>query len=235
MMTTQNEKIAARSLMFQLLALGFAHPTEDFHRLLACGDFKLTLAQAASTWCGPTKGLPEVAIGFEDFEATYIQLFQVGRRGMPQVSLNAADHKALLGGESRPEFLLRYSSWYRHFGLKTAEHEGANELPDHVVCQLEFLCWLAHLECVATDESNARGYRLAQHDFLKGHLAPFLECLVVSLGASQEKPVGHFYQCLATLALESVENLLAEVEVDQDAGGRRETAAEPVNVVNLWG
>ena len=215
-----------RAQRLQLLALGFAHPTPELHRLLVSGDYSLALAQT-----GARLELPSVKeASFEDFEAAYIQLFQVGKRGRPQVSLNAADHAEVFDGGDRPQFLLGYSAWYRHFGLKTAEGEGANELPDHLLCQLEFLCWLAHLQSVNDTDT---GYALAQRDFCRRHLAQFLESLITALQSGESTATRKFYLALAVLALETVDELLEDY---RNLGTPLAVSTEEkTDVVNLWG
>ena len=89
---------------------------------------------------------------------------------------NAANYKELLGSGSHPEFLLEYNGWNSLFALKTNEDDHANELPDHIVCQFEFLAWLAHLEADCADRPELQqGYQAAQRDFCQRHLLPLLE------------------------------------------------------------
>jgi DMSO reductase family type II enzyme chaperone len=232
-MTTQFEKVHARSQLFQLLALGFAHPVAEFHAVLSNGSFALALSQAAHDGLGIASTLSEVPADFAEFEAAYIDLFQVGRHGKPRVHLNAGDYEQLAVDHSRPEFLLLYTTWYKHFGLGIRDDALANELPDHIVCQLELLTWLAHLEANTDDDHSRLGYQRAQRDFCQRHLAPFLELLVTA----QQEQANNFYREISTFALEAVESLLLELEVDLDNRvGERETSSDNnIAAVNLWG
>lgn len=229
-MTIPTHNAPARSQFFQLLALGFAHPIAELHELLCSGSYQRTLAQAAHDGFGIEVQLTAQNHDFVDFEASYIDLFQVGQRGKPQVSLNAGDHDQLSRDHSRPEFLLLYTGWYKHFGLQINGEEGANELPDHLVCQLEFLAWLTHLETRASNDTDLlRGYMQAQKDFCERQLQPFLELLVNSL---QQHKSSRLYLELAALTLESANMLLAELPAHIDDGTTRD---EAIPVVNLWG
>ena len=226
------KEVDARASSFQLLALGFSHPAAELYPHFRSGE----LSRALQVQTGAATGDPVpaclVSDSFEDFEAAYIQLFQVGRRGRPQVSLNAADYDELLQGGDRPQFLLRYSGWYRHFGLKTAE-DGDNLLPDHLVCQLEFLAWLAQLEYRAEAGSDLQlGYRRAQADFLQRELLPWLPLLLAALEEqASASTTGEFFltlaQVLELLALETLALLLEQLPQPQQS--------QQIDAVNLWG
>lgn len=230
MMASDNTRAAARSQWFQLLALAFSHPDPALHKHLCDGGFNAALSQAGDAGLGLQLQLPEVPADFGEFEAAFIRLFQVGRKGRPQVALNAADYEELLGGESRPEFLLRHSGWYRHFGLRT--DEDANELPDHLVCQLEFMCWLQHLEAV---NEQAGRYRLAQGDFLERHLLPFAEVLLTTMAAARPEPMQALYLALLSTLVEGLDGLARQCITESPDAANGSVAAEPVNIVNLWG
>ncbi len=232
------QTIAPRSRLFQLMALGFGHPLEEFHRVQVEGGYDRALLDAAAgagvRWSAPA----DPSLNFADFEADYIRLFRVGRRGRPVVPLNAGDHDALSQDQGRPEFLLQYSDWYRHFGLKIDQDGEANELPDHLVCQLEFMAWLAHLEDGSHEKPSLQaGYRRAQQDFLCRHLLPFLEVLVAALQAVKERHGGAaHYLSLVAGVLEVVEQILRVLDEEmQDTGRETEAAAERIDAVNLWG
>ncbi len=233
-MNAYPDTASARSRLLQLLALAFCHPSEEFHRLLQDGSYAQALAGSVDDAQGNDLPLFAHPDRFEDFESGYIELFQMGRRGKPLVSLNAGDHDALNTETSRPEFLLRYSDWYRHFGLKTDEREDANQLPDHLVCQLEFLSWLAHLEDVASSDADLQvGYRRAQRDFIQRHLLPFLDILVKQLQRHSNVVGSDFFHTCAALCLHSAGTALAELEAVPESPGQ--SAGDTINAVNLWG
>jgi DMSO reductase family type II enzyme chaperone len=220
-----------------LLALGFVHPVAEFHRVLANGSYPLALTGAAQAAYGIDGIVGQAQNQFADYEADYIHVFQVGKRGQPIVHLSACDYSELLGSGSRPEFLLEYSGWYRLFGLKTNEDDQANEFPDHIVCQLEFLAWLAHLEQSSADQPELqRGYQCAQRDFCELHLQQFLELLLTKLQKENRKsPVNSFFLNLSVLSLEVVTAM--QSQFNKALGSSEGTIDHPDHIasVNLWG
>jgi len=242
-MINMTDSAGARSRLFQLIALGFAHPVPEFHRVLADGSYLTALSNITTEALACDTLLPFTQCSFADFEADYIHLFQMGRGGKPIVALTAGDNKELSKEQGRPEFMLQYTAWYKHFGLKINEDEGANELPDHLVCQLEFMSWLSHLEAAAEDDGALRrGYRSAQRDFLRRHLQPFLELLVTDLQGAADRPRSNpVHLALAALALEVTDTLLrqlnAELDTVIDSSSQTTTSADPEQIaaVNLWG
>lgn len=238
-MTDLTATASARSRMFQLLALGFSHPVEEFYELLSDGSYARTLGDITAQALGCECSLPPQQGTFAEFEADYIHLFQMGRGGKPIIALTAGDHKEVCKEQGRPEFLLQYTAWYRHFGLKTNEDEGANELPDHLVCQLELMAWLSHLEATAEHEpAQQQGYQRAQQDFLQRHLQGFLEQLVTALRAAQDSPAGsRFHLALAVLTLEATETLLRQFSAASVGASLTDTSgdSDQIAAVNLWG
>jgi DMSO reductase family type II enzyme chaperone len=229
----------SRSRLFQLIALGFAHPLPEFHHVLTDGSYIEALNNSAADAVACDTVLPFAQCSFIDFEADYIHLFQMGRGGKPVIALTAGDHKELNKEQGRPEFLLQYTAWYKHFGLKIDENEGANELPDHLVCQLEFMSWLSHLEDTAEDNGALqRGYRSAQRDFLQRHLQPFLELLVTELQRAADRPRSNpIHLALAALALEVTDTLLQQFDAALENSNQTTTSGDPdqIAAVNLWG
>jgi DMSO reductase family type II enzyme chaperone len=238
-MKTPSDTAKARSRLCQLLALGFTHPVEAFHRVLVDGSYsQALLAASAGARCSGQFAHQEMR-GFTDFEADYIYLFQLGRGGKPVVPLNAGDHDEIAQGQGRPGFLLEYSGWYRHFGLKINADDNANELPDHLACQLEFMAWLAHLEESAGGAPELQqGYRRAQRDFLQRHMQPFFEVLTSQLQHKSRQPrINPFYLALAAYALEVNDSVLAQLDTVLAAADQTVATGDPEQIaaVNLWG
>jgi DMSO reductase family type II enzyme chaperone len=229
----------SRSRLFQLTALGFTHPVPAFHSVLTDGSYTRSLAAEAAGAHSAGHFTYREEREFADFEADYIHLFQMGRGGKPMVPLTAGDHEDISQGQGRPEFMLKYSAWYRHFGLKINTDDDANELPDHLACQLEFMAWLAHLEETNLDEPQLQqGYQRAQRDFLVQHLQPFLELLTSELQARSGKPrVNPFYLSLVAHTLEVNDSVLAQLEALLADSDRIDASDNPEQIaaVNLWG
>lgn len=177
-MVSPQQRAQSRSHLYQLLAMSFSHPTEEFHQHLVDGSFSEAVTHLLEILVG-TPGRPlNYQQDFIGFEAQHIELFVAGHKGRPAVGLCAGDHAPLMDGLPRPRFMLDYVSWYRHFGVKPRVESSETELPDHLACQLEFMALLAHMESEEDAESSlSDGYRAAQRDFLERHLQPFLRLL----------------------------------------------------------
>jgi len=193
----------ARSNLFRLLALGYSHPTAEIHAAMASGAYQTEIKTCADIAGFTITDIPVVTSDLAEFEAEYIDLFQFGQNGRPEVPLHAGDYEKISAGRSRSEFMLEYTKWYRHFGLKTRDDPEATELPDHITCQLEFLSWLAHLEATADPESSiCIGYQKAQHDFMERMASPFLNSVAIRLsGQSDTGDAAPLFIALAELAL----------------------------------
>ena len=238
-MNTLTVTATYRSQLFQLLALGFTHPVDAFHRVLVDDSYAQALVTAAAgAQCSGHFSHTETH-DFDDFEADYIHLFQIGRGGKPCMALTAGDHKEIAQEQGRPEFLLEYSGWYRHFGLRINEDEDANELPGHLVCQLEFMAWLAHLEDTSQEKPESlMGYQRAQRDFLQRHLQPYLEVVVTELQHLAGRPRSNpFYLSLAARALEASDIMLDQLSASLATADQADNSNGPdeIAAVNLWG
>lgn len=220
-----------RAQLFQLLALCFAHPTEDVHAGLCDESLIQAIKVAGQGSLQLTSTLNMPTAEFADFEAEYIDLFQVGHRGKPKVNLSAGDYLQLLDSQSRPEFLLQYSAWYRHFGVKTRQDEFSNELPDHIVCQLEFMAWLSQLEAKAEDNTR-QDYQRAQRDFCTRHLLDFVSLMDETMQAHESL----FFAQLSHWAHQACERTLALCEAQSGPYETDYMQHDAANArVNLWG
>ncbi len=187
-MASPNERARHRSCLLILLSQGFSHPNEAFHQHLLDGTYQMAVSQAYEGMFGQTFSLPAVTSSFADYEALYIELFHIGKNGAPMVGLHAGDYSDLLDGQPRPEFMLDHNRWYRHFGLKVSQDDPSLDLPDHLVCQLQFLAWLSHLEAGVTPSTDSvAGYRHAQGDFIQRHAEPFVTRVAVGLTNARPK------------------------------------------------
>lgn len=100
----------------------------------------------------------------DDLSIEYTRLFNLpGPGGGPCCSLNSSTYDS----DSRMKLLEELVRFYNFFGL-TSGDAPANELPDHLTTQFEFLHFLCARE--ACDETETvDDYRRAQRDFLEHH------------------------------------------------------------------
>jgi TorA maturation chaperone TorD len=84
------------------------------------------------------------------------------------------------------------AGFYRAFG---AEPRG--ERPDHAVCELEFLAFLAAARADAPDAATAERYRETEDSFLRDHLGRWLPAFAEAVEAESSR---RFYAAAARLA-----------------------------------
>ncbi len=199
----------------QLFSIALAHPSPDIHGHFLDGSYQLHVAQLIDELCGQPAIFSECRTNFADFESQYIELFHVGNKGRPIVGLHSGDYNSLLGARPRPEFLLDFVSWYKHFGVNVRRDEKENELPDHITCQLEFVAWLAYLESTVEGQPELQnGYQRGQRDFLQGHSIPALNAIVQALQAeSATRGKTSFFSELCSLALRVARQITADLEM----------------------
>ncbi|MEL6265443.1 MAG: molecular chaperone TorD family protein [Pseudomonadota bacterium] len=232
----------AKETLWRLLALALAHPAPEFHAALARGDYHAAFADAWSRLTGRAWRDPGHAPSFEAFEAGFISAFLHGRAGKPVAALLAGDHEHVLGGLTRPVFMLNLIQVYKHFGLKVATaDEGHQDEPDHLASMTEFMAVLCHLEARALEGGkDPSPYRRAQRDFLCRFLAPSLETVAGLLRRSPvpalDQTVFQAIQDMAAWGRTQVTELEARVGPyrDPDAPVNR-TRPEESATQNLWG
>jgi DMSO reductase family type II enzyme chaperone len=115
----------------------------------------------------------------EEREADYLAAFELGGTE-PPVPLYEGLCRPADGREGIIEDLLRF---YDFFGLRLRQDN--RDYPDHLVCELEFMAFLAAREAHAAESGlDAGPYRLAQRDFLQRHLGVWLPELAQRLSRS---------------------------------------------------
>lgn len=241
-MPSPSERARARSQLYQLLALGFSHPESEFLGTRLNGNYQSLIADVTEILFGEAIIISLNTLPFHEFEAQYIDLYQVGNNGRPAVCLHAGDYEQVLDGQSRPEYLLDYTRWYKHFGLKVRQDEQTNELSDHIVCQFEFLSWLANLQSTATEKPELEyGYLRAQRDFIERHTNTFFQYFVplLSLETKKRNTLPLFYE-LGALAGTTIERTMHELNSILGPSVQKFNASEHTTVesnsepVDLW-
>lgn len=255
-MPSPSARAIIRSQLMRLLAQAFAHPLPGFYQQLVGGEYQKWIAELTEPLFGNAHQVNSSGFNFSDhcfsdYEAQFIDLFQMGKHGQPVVPLNAGAYSELLGSERRPEYLLRYSNWYKYFGLEVGQNDETSELPDHLVCQLEFLSWLAHLQSESLDKPELENsYQRAQRDFIQRELMPLLDLLIPALSReSQRHSLSPLFSELGQLVKEVIERTFHEfnsvlgprvqnidVTVDESIQGGVEQhhPQHADNLVNIW-
>ena len=234
MVTGFENRRAAKSEIYRRYAEVLNHPTEQLSRDLASGQWQASVSKCFMILTGGSGVLPLLDQEHLIFEASYIDLFQIGFRGRPLVSLNASDYSEILQGQSRPELLVDYVNWYKHFGLRV-DDTGQNLLADHITCQLSFLAWLVFLQEKADDETVRSGYEQAERDFIQRHFSSFISAFAIKLRDRKLGQTAKFYadicENLEDFILKTMGSEPNTSNVDPLSIGQSKKIEE---TVNLW-
>jgi len=194
------EAAASRSRLYQLLALGFAFPDEDFYQAVRGGEFAAALTGACAALpydltAALTAELSVVPEAYTDFESEYIRLFDVGAAGPP-----CPLYGGVYGGD-RMKVMEEATRFYNFFHLRLSPQ--VRELPDHITTELEFLHYLTFREAEAgSTGADVASLRRAERDFLARHLCKWLPRLHARL---KKQTVPPFLRALADFTLAYVE------------------------------
>jgi DMSO reductase family type II enzyme chaperone len=190
----------ARSFLYRFLAQAYQDPTNEGWAQLTGEDCRLNFDLAVRALADTTSLLKEPLIGsplhaprsplhvafnkcaalvraqlktelFDSFLTAYLAAFGHAARGRcPLNEIEYGDIKA--DPLFQPHRLADLAAFYRAFGLELAE--DADERPDHICLELEFMCVLAAKETYALehqlDPEQLSVCRDAQKKFLREHL-----------------------------------------------------------------
>jgi len=115
---------------------------------------------------GDFPGLASFA-DFEEYESSYIALFDVGVPEPPVPLFESAHYRSVPAQQTA----LENTSFYEVLGLKT---DPASSAPDHLLTQLEFLSVVRYLRENVLDEQNRQNLARLEKDFLERHLLNWL-------------------------------------------------------------
>ena len=185
---------ANRSRAYHLLAQSFGFPSAAFYELIRTGEYwqalsgllsELPFDLRLSNLESPAAKLGAIDVEYQDFEAAYIRLFDIGATGRPPCPLHAGEYATA----SRLKVMEELIRCYEYFGLTLPERD--RELPDHVTTEFEFMHYLAFKEAHALHTNlDPAPYRRAQADFLERHPATWLPLLRRRL--SRQQPLAFF-------------------------------------------
>jgi DMSO reductase family type II enzyme chaperone len=194
---TESEPVtASRSRVYQLLAMAFSFPDEDFFDAIADGTFAAAVARACAALPYDLGGLSGLdlagaATSYADLESEYIRLFDVGAAGPPC---------PLYGGVyigDRMKTMEDATRFYNFFHLRLSPQ--MHELPDHITTELEFLHYLTFRETELRQQEQDPGSLLrAERDFLARHLCKWVPRMQARLAKQECLP---FFPALVRFAL----------------------------------
>lgn len=154
--------------LYRFFAFVFAPPTQECFGLLS----QPVLPEALRTlWqqlkCeGEYPGFEWFA-SYEQYESTYIALFDVGIPEPPVPLFESAHDKS----HPAQEIALENTYFYEVLGLKS---DPSRAVPDYLVTQLEFLAALSYTCEHTSEESSAVSLARAESEFLERHLLNWL-------------------------------------------------------------
>ncbi len=238
---------SARGRAYGFLAAAMEYPEGELTGLIRAGEIarqarELFFAiypelEASIDWPALAEAGKE-----DDLSVEYTRLFDVGGADGPPCSLNAGAAK----GDSRMGLLEELVRFYNYFGLTAAGTE-ANELPDHLSTQFEFMYYLTtqQIEHEAAGEP-ADDFIRAQRDFVNRHLASWIPQMSEKLKDQKAPP---YYRAIGELMARyiQIEQRLLEVavsrlpppepheEVQEEAGGSAQAQGmdAPTSVITI--
>jgi len=101
--------------------------------------------------------------GYEDYEAAYIAIFEVGIPQAPVPLFESAHDKT----HPAQDVALENTYFYEVLGLRSDPNRA---VPDYLITQLEFLAALRYTSENASDEATAVSLARAESEFLERHL-----------------------------------------------------------------
>lgn len=183
------EPMAANmSRAWRLLARLFDHPDAALIQEYASGRLRLQVLEiVAAIDPALLDALEESAfVGATDRDSLasdYSRLFYLGTRDVPLCSLHEGEHRG-----HRREVMEEVLRFYRHFGLAIAR--SPNEMPDHLVSELEFLHFLSFQHARHQQHGqDGSAFQRAGADFLKRHAGRWMPGIHAKLAAAGAHPL----------------------------------------------
>lgn len=180
---TSADQASTRSALYALFAFLFSYPDADWVAAIRAGE----VAERMQSLCAALTDALELT------QADHAALSDAGPANDADKADNSdnadhADHAlaieytrlfdtgpiALYGGlnhGTRMQVMEEVLRFYEHFGL--APNRQRNDLPDHLVAELEFMHFLCHQEAAALQAGKnalAENYQRGQRDFLQRQL-----------------------------------------------------------------
>jgi len=175
--------------LYRFFAFVLGSPTRERFEFLSHPEAEPSLSRLWSRLdcLGEFPGL-DACESYEEYESTYIALFDVGLPEPPVPLLESAYHKSLPAQQTALENVLAYEV----LGLHTTTSCYS---PDHLVTQLEFLSAIRYTRENSTNEQNRHDLSRLEYDFLERHLLNWLPLAHEKL-AQCRTPVFHHLMTL---------------------------------------
>jgi len=188
--------------LYRFFAFVFASPSRERFETLALPQLKDAL-HALWLKLGCRRNFPDFVCfnAYEDYEATYIALFDVGMPE-PPVPLFESGHD-----KTRPaqEIALENTWFHDALGLKW---DSSCAVPDYLITQLEFLAAVRYTLENTPDASSKQNLAHLEADFLQRHMLNWVRRANTKLNHASTSLFGTLMNLLAAF----LQNRLAEVQ-----------------------
>jgi DMSO reductase family type II enzyme chaperone len=168
--------------LYRVFAFVFGAPSADRFAWLQRPELPVWLAELWEN-LGGDGAFPGVTAfaDYQDYESTYIALFEVGLPA-PPVPLQESAHNDSIPA---PQTVLENISFYEVLGLRV---DSARYAPDHLVPQLEFLSAVRYACEITPDAENRARLAQLERDFLERHLLSWVSAAQKKL-AREDPPL----------------------------------------------
>lgn len=165
--------------LYRFFSFMFAAPTAERYEWFARTDLAAVLARLAER-LGCEGELTGVGVysDYEEYESTYISLFDVGLPQPPVALLESAHAKS----QPAQQTALENVSFYEVLGMKPNLSHYA---PDHLVTQLEFLSVVRYTREKTPHAETRQSLARLERDFLERHLLDWLPAAQAKLDREQ--------------------------------------------------
>ena len=153
--------------LYRVFAYAFGAPTRDRFEWLSAPQTVEVLARMQNQKKGAKRASVRPFQRYEDYESSYIALFDVGVPEPPVPLVESAHRKDV----PAQQIALENVEFYQVLGMR---HNPASYAPDHLVTQLEFLGLVRYAWEKANDCSGRESLERLERDFLNRHLLNWL-------------------------------------------------------------
>jgi TorA maturation chaperone TorD len=187
--------------LYRFFAALLGSPTRDRFGLLARISSQEVVTDLWG-WlgCAPTHPPSTIFKSFEQYEASYIALFDVGAPEPPVPLLESYYHETIPAQQT----VLENACYYDVINLRT---DPSVSSPDHLLAQLEFAASVRYLQENCNEETTQESLRQMEFDYLQRHLLSWLPAASAKLQKLQP-PV---FPSLFALMLQFLRNRLDEL------------------------
>jgi DMSO reductase family type II enzyme chaperone len=176
--------------LYRFFALVFSSPSRERFDTLAQPVLKGALAELWQR-LGCAEDFPEFDWfkKYEEYEATYIALFDVGIPEPPVPLFESAHDK------TRPaQDIALENTWF--YGVLDLKWDSRSAVPDYLITQLEFLAAVRYALENVQDATSRRNLAQLERDFLSRHLLNWVPTAAAKLNSISPRAFGPFMNLL---------------------------------------